>query len=361
MAAAGGGSGTAPPMEMDRPAALGEVRSTGADPVDRRAMEAAARAVVRGRSSSSWGPPGVGKTSIAQSGPAPCGRKYCGSPWGVPGTSGHPWAHGATYGEPCRGGSSRGCGRVKSKNPVFLLDEVRQSWGPPSRETLGGPPGRCWIHAQNSTFTDHYLGDPLSTCRRCSHRHGANYMDPDSRPPLLTGWSGWDFAGYTEQEKLEIAKRYLSPGQAEGNGLGRGVRLTGRRRPSPSCSSYTREAGWRQLEREDGEGGPEGGPEDRLLGTTPEMLVAGARRSALLGPPGCTPKRMAIRGHGGLWRHGMFYTPMGGTSCSSKASVMPGKAGPDRAWRDVMRSRDVRPSRYAKSHHGVLGRSPRSR
>ena len=143
----------------------------------------------------------------------------------------------------------QGMKQAGAKNPIFLLDEV---------DKLGisfqGDPAAALLEvldpAQNDTFTDHYLGVPFDLSE-VLFIATANFLQ--SIPaPLLDRLETVNFAGYTEREKLEIAKRYLVPRQLRENGLLPDQLALTDGALSEMIASYTREAGVRQLEREIG-------------------------------------------------------------------------------------------------------------
>jgi len=298
------------------------------------------------------GPPGVGKTSIAKSIARAMGRPYVRISLGGARDEADIRGHRRTYVGAMPGRIIQGMKQAGAKNPIFLLDEV---------DKLGisfqGDPAAALLEvldpAQNDSFTDHYLGVPFDLSE-VLFIATANFIQ-NIPAPLLDRLETVTFAGYTEREKLEIAKRYLVPRQLRENGL-LSEQLT-LKDPALSeiIASYTREAGVRQLEREIGKLGRK--VARQIADGAAERVVVGPEQIPdLIGRPKVHPERMAGEDQVGV-STGMYYTPVGGDIMFVEASVMRGKGELVLTGQlgDVMKESARAALTYAKSHADLLG------
>ena len=298
------------------------------------------------------GPPGVGKTSIAKSIARAMGRPYVRISLGGARDEADIRGHRRTYVGAMPGRIIQGMKQAGAKNPVFLLDEL---------DKLGvsfqGDPAAALLEvldpAQNDSFTDHYLGVPFDLSE-VLFVATANF--PQSIPgPLLDRLETVTFAGYTEREKLEIAKRYLVPRQVHENGLTPEQFTVTDAALSEIITSYTREAGVRQLEREIGKLGRKIARQI-ASGEVERVAVDATDVDDLLGRPKVHPEHKAREDEVGV-ATGMYYTPVGGDIMFVEASVMRGKRELVLTGQlgDVMKESARAALTYAKSHADQLG------
>ena len=298
------------------------------------------------------GPPGVGKTSIAQSIARSLDRSYVRISLGGARDEADIRGHRRTYVGAMPGRIVQGMRQAKTKNPVFLLDEV---------DKLGvsfqGDPSSALLEvldpAQNSTFVDHYLGIPFDLSE-VLFIATANYLDRIPGP-LLDRMERVDFSGYTEAEKLEIGKRYLLPRQLKENGLHEQELEMGDDALLAIIQKYTREAGVRQLEREVGKFSRKVARQI-AAGKIDELQATEGDVRELLGRPRVHPEQKAAEDTIGV-ATGMFYTPMGGDIMFVEASVMPGEGSFVLTGQlgDVMKESGRAALSYAKAHWKELG------
>jgi ATP-dependent Lon protease len=297
------------------------------------------------------GPPGVGKTSLAKSIARAMGREYVRISLGGARDEADIRGHRRTYVGAMPGRIIHGLKQAGTKNPVFLLDEIDKLG-----TSFHGDPAAALLEvldpAQNDSFTDHYLGVPFDLSQVlfiCT----ANFLQ-NIPGPLLDRMEKVEFDGYTEGEKMAIARQYLIPRQLAEKGLGEEqIELTAEA-VARVISEYTREAGVRQLELEIGRLARKvarkiASHELEALAIRPETV------KELLGRPKVHPEKMAERDQVGL-ATGMYYTPVGGDIMFVEVTHMPGKGelGLTGQLGDVMKESARAAWSYARSHADAL-------
>jgi ATP-dependent Lon protease len=266
------------------------------------------------------GPPGVGKTSLARSIAQSLGRKFVRVSLGGMRDEAEIRGHRRTYIGALPGQIIQGLRRAESKNPLFILDEI---------DKLGsdfrGDPASALLEVldpeQNSTFRDHYLDVPFDLSE-VLFITTANVLDPIP-PPLRDRMEVLELAGYTEEEKLAIARDHLVDRQVKNHGLTQtpvtfpdaGLRAIIR--------GYTREAGVRNLEREIGAICRKIARR-RAEGQTGKVKVTPDLVQTFLGAPRFMDEEMEERTKNPGVAIGLAWTPVGGEVLLVEASRMAG-------------------------------------
>lgn len=267
------------------------------------------------------GPPGTGKTSLGKSIARALDRKFVRISLGGVRDEAEIRGHRRTYVGAMPGRIVQGMRRAGTRNPVFLLDEVDKVGA-----DFRGDPSSALLEVldpeQNSTFSDHYLevSFDLSSVIFVAT---ANVLDPIPAA-LRDRMEVIELPGYIEEEKLEIAKRYLVPRQLEANG----VKAIGLEISDETLieivRSYTREAGVRNLEREIGTVARKIArrvAEENLQGP---IVVKPEDLATLLGPVRFEPELADRAGRPGV-AVGLAWTPAGGDILFIECTKMQGK------------------------------------
>ena len=267
------------------------------------------------------GPPGVGKTSIATSVARALGRKFVRMSLGGVKDEAEIRGHRRTYVGAMPGRIIYGIKNAGSINPVFLLDEIDKL-----SSDMRGDPASALLEvldpAQNSTFRDRYLEVPYDLSK-VLFITTANSVETIPSP-LLDRMELIEISGYTEEEKLQIARRYLIPKRTEANGLKEGDVTFTDGALRAVIEGYTREAGVRTLERridavcrkiavKVAEGGK------------PRRKVTAESLHSLLGPARFRQDKDASRRDEVGAATGLAWTAVGGTTLTIEVSAMHGK------------------------------------
>ena len=267
------------------------------------------------------GPPGVGKTSIAQSIARSLGRKFVRMSLGGVKDEAEIRGHRRTYIGAMPGRILYGMKNAGSINPVFLLDEIDKITA-----DMHGDPASALLEVldpeQNVSFRDRYLEYPYDLSK-VMFITTANSLDTIPGP-LRDRMEIIELSGYTLEEKSEIAKRYLIPKQLEQNGLTEknakfsdaGIRLM--------IEGYTREAGVRTLERTVGSVCRKIAVQYASNKDMPRVLVDKERVCALLGAPKFVSDEERFNAEVGVVT-GLAWTAVGGTTLMVEATKMVGK------------------------------------
>jgi ATP-dependent Lon protease len=268
------------------------------------------------------GPPGVGKTSLGRSIARAMGRSFVRLSLGGVRDEAEIRGHRRTYVGSLPGRIIQNLRTAGTSNPLFVLDEI---------DKLGadfrGDPASALLEVldpeQNATFQDHYLDVPFDLSR-VMFITTANQLEPIPAP-LRDRMEVIELSGYTEEEKLEIARRHLVPRQIRENGLSPEQIQFDDDGLEKIIGDYTREAGLRNLEREIG----------RICrkiaravteGRTDPSVITPEQARELLGPERFFNEVAERKGEPGVVT-GLAYTPNGGDILFIESARMSGKKG----------------------------------
>ncbi len=268
------------------------------------------------------GPPGVGKTSLGRSVARALNRKFVRISLGGVRDEAEIRGHRRTYLGAMPGRLIQGMKQAGSKNPVFMLDELDKMGydykGDPSAALL-----EVLDPQQNNNFSDHYINQPFDLSN-VLFLATANHSDPIPSA-LYDRMEVINIPGYTEEEKLEITKRFLVPRQLKENGLKNRHIVFTDEALQEIIAKYTREAGLRNLEREIG----------NVCRKVARKIAEGYKRQMKITPA-------AVQTHLGAAKYlrddemdkneigvvnGLAWTPVGGEVLHIEATTMPGKGG----------------------------------
>jgi ATP-dependent Lon protease len=267
------------------------------------------------------GPPGTGKTSLGRSIARALGREFVRISLGGVRDEAEVRGHRRTYVGALPGRIVQGLRKAKTRNPVFLLDEIDKVG-----QDFRGDPSSALLEVldpeQNSTFSDHYLEVPFDLSQ-VLFIATANWMDPVPAA-LKDRMEVIELPGYTEEDKVEIARRYLLPRQRKANGIEAHEVEIPDETLRVLIRSYTREAGVRNLEREIASLCRKVARRIAEEGERGAIRVAPEDVAGLLGPVKFEPELAERAGRPGV-AVGLAWTPAGGDILFIEATRMPGQ------------------------------------
>ena len=269
------------------------------------------------------GPPGVGKTSLGRSIARAMGRKFFRFSLGGMRDEAEIRGHRRTYIGAMPGRIIQGLKTVGSNNPIFMLDEIDKVGA-----DYRGDPSSALLEVldpeQNVEFSDHYLNIPFDLSK-VMFITTANMSDTIPGP-LLDRMEVITLAGYTHEEKLEIAKRYLVPRQIKENGISERHIKIDDDTLTLMISHYTREAGLRNLEREIGKVCRKVARKV-AEGSKGPYVISKRTLAKYLGPPKIIPEADVDNIDQPGLATGLAWTEVGGEILYIEVSILPGKGG----------------------------------
>jgi ATP-dependent Lon protease len=300
------------------------------------------------------GPPGVGKTSLGKSIARAMGRKFVRISLGGVRDEAEIRGHRRTYVGALPGRILQGLKQADTNNPVFMLDEVDKIGA-----DFRGDPSSALLEVldpeQNHTFSDHYINLPFNLSN-VMFIATANHIDTVPGP-LQDRMEVINLSGYTEEEKLQIARRYLVPRQIKENGISEKSLTISDEAVRTVIGKYTREAGLRNLEREIG----------TICRKVARRIAEGEKRNFVvnaasiaryLGPPRFLREEEMERNEIGV-ATGLAWTPVGGEVLFVEATTMKGKGGLNLTGQlgDVMKESVQAALSYIRSKEAEFGLS----
>nr|WP_173198912.1 endopeptidase La [Geobacter sp. SVR] len=301
------------------------------------------------------GPPGVGKTSLGKSIARAMGRKFVRMSLGGVRDEAEIRGHRRTYIGALPGRIIQGMKQAGTNNPVMMLDEL---------DKLGydykGDPSSALLEVldpeQNHSFSDHYISQPFNLSN-VMFIATANQIDPIPSA-LRDRMEVINLSGYTEEEKLEIAKRYLVPRQVAENGLKPSFIAFEDDAIREIIAKYTREAGLRNLERQIG----------TVCRKVARKVAEGSKRTVkvtaknlptFLGGAKHLREEDLVKNEIGVV-NGLAWTPVGGEILHIEATLMQGKSGLTLTGQlgDVMKESAQAAHSYIRAHASELQIKP---
>jgi ATP-dependent Lon protease len=298
-----------------------------------------------------YGPPGTGKTSLGRSVARAMGREFWRISLGGVRDEAEIRGHRRTYVGAMPGRIVQALRRCGSNNPIFMLDEIDKVGS-----DFRGDPSSALLEVldpeQNFSFSDHYLDVPFDLSQ-VMFITTANVLDTIP-PPLRDRMEILEMVGYTEEEKIKIANRYLIPRQREAHGLkARQIKIsTGA--VKRIIAGYTREAGLRNLERELASI-CRGAAAKIAQGDAESVKVAVDDVAEYLGPVKLTSETKARTATPGV-AMGLAWTPTGGELLFIEATAMKGQKGLTLTGQlgDVMKESAAAALSFIRSHANEL-------
>ncbi len=300
------------------------------------------------------GPPGVGKTSLGKSIANATGREFVRMSLGGVRDEAEIRGHRRTYIGSMPGKVIQSMKKAKRTNPLFLLDEIDKMG-----QDFRGDPAAALLEVldpeQNATFNDHYLevDYDLSNVMFVTTANTLNIP-----PALMDRMEIIRLAGYTEDEKLEIAKRHLMPEQYSAHGLDAGEWTVEDGALKEVIRRYTREAGVRSLEREIAKLARKA-VKEILTSSKTSIVITAENVHDFLGVPKYRYGEAELEDQVGIVT-GLAWTEVGGELLTIEGVMMPGKGRMTVTGnlRDVMKELIQAANAYVRSHSIDFGIHP---